>query len=117
MVAWKGQRELSRKIVGGEVDCEPRDGRCGPEELVQRGDRVALGQEPEAEKQALLLGEPERFFTTPTYDGVPLVMLRLEKVDVDRLEELVTDAWRMRAPDTLVGDLDAAADLSSPGPG
>lgn len=64
----------------------------------------------EAEKQALLLGEPERFFTTPAYDGMPLVMLWLGKVDLDRLKELITDAWRMRAPDTLVGDLDAAAD-------
>jgi hypothetical protein len=84
---------------------------------VIRTDIAVLYVGDEAEKQALLLGEPERFFTTPTYDGIPLVMLRLEKVDVDRLEELVTDAWRMRAPDTLVGDLDAAADLSSPGPG
>jgi hypothetical protein len=27
-------------------------------------------------------------------------------VDVERLTELVTDAWRMRAPAELVGDLD-----------
>ena len=84
---------------------------------VIRTDIAVLYVGDEAEKQALLLGEPERFFTTPAYDGIPLVMLRLEKVDVDRLEELVTDAWRMRAPDTLVYDLDAAADSSGPGPG
>jgi hypothetical protein len=59
-----------------------------------------------AEKQALLLGEPHVFFTTPGYDGWPLVMLRLAEVDVERLKELVTDAWRMRAPATLHGDLD-----------
>ena len=51
----------------------------------------------EAEKQALLLGEPKLFFTTPGYDGAPLVMVRLELIDVARLTELVTDAWRMRA--------------------
>ena len=84
---------------------------------VIRSDIAVLYVGDEAEKQALLLGEPERFFTTPAYDGMPLVMLWLEKVDVGRLEELVTDAWRMRAPDTLVGGLDAAADSSSPGPG
>jgi hypothetical protein len=50
----------------------------------------------EAEKQALLLGEPDLFFTTPSYDGLPLVMLRLANVDVPRLAELVTDAWQMR---------------------
>jgi hypothetical protein len=51
----------------------------------------------EGEKQALLLGEPDAFFTTTGYDGWPLVMLRLEHVDVERLAELVTDAWRMRS--------------------
>ncbi|GAA2635817.1 hypothetical protein GCM10010399_80790 [Dactylosporangium fulvum] len=76
---------------------------------VIRTDVAVLYVGDEAEKQALLLGEPERFFTTPAYDGLPLVMLRLERVDVDRLRELVTDAWRMRAPDELAADL--------PGPG
>ena len=66
----------------------------------------------EAEKQALLLGEPELFFTTPAYDGSPLVMLRLTQVSVDRLKELVTDAWRMRAPDSLIGDHDSTDSLS-----
>ena len=56
----------------------------------------------EAEKQALLLGEPDLFFTAPGYDGLPLVMLRLAEVGVQRLAELVTDAWRMRAPADLV---------------
>jgi hypothetical protein len=31
-------------------------------------------------------------------------MLRLAEVDIEQLRELVTDAWRMRAPDALVGD-------------
>ncbi|WFE26692.1 MmcQ/YjbR family DNA-binding protein [Solwaraspora sp. WMMD791] len=66
---------------------------------VIRTDIAVLYVGDEAEKQALLLGEPDLFFTTPSYDGLPLVMLRLERVDVDRLAELVTDAWRMRAPD------------------
>jgi hypothetical protein len=59
----------------------------------------------EAEKQALLLGEPDLFFTAPGYRDWPLVMLRLPKVDTARLAELVTDAWRMRAPDELLSDL------------
>jgi hypothetical protein len=32
-------------------------------------------------------------------------MLRLDQVDVDRLTELVTDAWRMRA-DSIPGGLE-----------
>ena len=59
----------------------------------------------EAEKQALLLGEPELFFTTPGYDGWPLVMLRLAEVGTERLAELVTDAWRMRAPADIASQL------------
>lgn len=64
---------------------------------VIRTDVAVLFVGDEAEKQALLLGEPELFFTTSGYDGWPLVMLRLAAVDGARLEELVVDAWRMRA--------------------
>jgi hypothetical protein len=71
-----------------------------------RTDIAVLFVGDEAEKQALLLGEPDIFFTTPGYDGLPLVMLRLAEVKVERLKELVIDAWRMRAPDALVSDLE-----------
>jgi len=72
---------------------------------VIRVDIAVLFVGDEAEKQALLLGEPDLFFTTPGYDGWPLVMLRLEEVDENRLEELIVDAWRMRAPAELAADL------------
>ena len=62
-----------------------------------RTDIAVLYVGDEGEKQALLLGEPDVFFATTSYDGWPLVLLRLERVDVERLEELVTDAWRMRS--------------------
>jgi len=70
-----------------------------------RTDIAVLFVGDEAEKQALLLGEPDLFFTTAGYDGLPLVMLRLAEVGVERLTELVTDAWRMRAPQEIAGDL------------
>jgi hypothetical protein len=79
-----------------------------------RTDIAVLFVGDEAEKQALLLGEPEVFFTTPAYDGSPLVMLRLPQVGLYRLRELVTDAWQMRAPDGLMADLAAADDESQP---
>jgi hypothetical protein len=75
---------------------------------VIRTDIAVLYVGDEAEKQALLLGEPALFFTTPGYDGWPLVMLRLPEVDVARLRELVTDAWRMRAPAALADEFDAS---------
>jgi hypothetical protein len=71
--------------------------RAGRSRVI-RTDIAVLYVGDEAEKQALLLGEPDAFFTAPGYEGWPLVMLRLAQVDVARLEELVTDAWRMRAP-------------------
>jgi hypothetical protein len=74
-----------------------------------RTDIAVLFVGDEAEKQALLLGEPDVFFTTPGYDGLPLVMLRLEQVGIDRLTELVVDAWRMRAPEELVDELSNVA--------
>jgi hypothetical protein len=66
---------------------------------VLRTDIAVLYVGDEAERQALLLGEPDLFFSTPSYEGLPLVMVRLEKVDVPRLTELITDAWRMRVED------------------
>ena len=92
-----------------EIDSDGFDFRVGgkgfvwsyPERQPGRGrvirtDIAVLYVGDEAEKQALLLGEPDLFFTTPSYDGLPLVMLRLANVDVARLTELVTDAWQMR---------------------
>ena len=77
-----------------------------------RTDIAVLYVGDEAEKQALLLGEPRLFFTTSGYDGWPLVMLRLAEVDPARLAELVTDAWRMRAPASLEAELDQTRDLA-----
>jgi hypothetical protein len=97
-----------------EIDCDGFDFRVGgkgfiwsyPERTpgkprVLRTDIAVVFVGDEAEKQALLLGEPDVFFTAPGYDGWPLVMLRLAEVDTGRLRELVVDAWRMRAPDEI----------------
>jgi hypothetical protein len=78
---------------------------------VIRTDIAVLYVGDEAEKQALVLGEPALFFTTPGYDGLPLVMLRLPEVDGGRLTELITDAWRMRAPADLVAAYASPGDL------
>jgi hypothetical protein len=113
-----------------EIDCDGFDFRVGGKGFVWsypertpgkprliRTDIAVLYVGDEAEKQALLLGEPDVFFTTPSYDGLPLVMLRLAEVKVERLRELVTDAWRMRAPDAFVSDLDEASESPSADPG
>src|SRR6204780_2316810 len=56
-----------------------------------RTDIAVLYVGDEAEKRALLLGEPDIFFTAPEYARWPLVLLRLAAVDAGRLAELVTD--------------------------
>ena len=50
------------------------------------------------EKEALLTSEPDKFFTTPHYDGYPAVLVNLPAVDVEELRELITDSWRLKAP-------------------
>jgi hypothetical protein len=113
-----------------EIECDGFDFRVGGKGFVWsypertpgqprllRTDIAVLYVGDEAEKQALLLGEPGIFFTTPAYDGWPLVMLRLAEVDTGRLAELVTDAWRMRAPAALAADLDQAGGPPSTRPG
>ncbi len=110
-----------------EIDSDGFDFRVGgrgfvwsyPERQPGRGrvirtDIAVLYVGDEAEKQALLLGEPGLFFTTRGYDGWPLVMLRLDQVAADRLEELVTDAWRMRAPAGLISEPDVPGGRGAP---
>ena len=61
----------------------------------------------EAEKDFLIRAEPAKFFTVPHYDGYPRVLVRLSAVDRDELAELLTDAWRARAPKRLLAAFDA----------
>ena len=53
-------------------------------------------------KEALLADDPGVYFTTPHFDGYPMVLVRLAEISVPELEELVTDAWLAQAPKTLV---------------
>jgi hypothetical protein len=52
-------------------------------------------------KEALLADDPEVYFTTPHFDGYPSVLVRLERIAVGELEELVIEAWLARAPKRL----------------
>ncbi len=52
-------------------------------------------------KEALLADDPDVYFTTPHFDGYPAVLVRLEKVSLQELEELIVDAWLARAPKRL----------------
>jgi hypothetical protein len=58
------------------------------------------------DREALLQGDPDVYFTTPHYEGSPHVLIRLETIDRDELAGLIEDAWRLTAPGNLVGDHD-----------
>src|SRR5919204_3826633 len=53
-------------------------------------------------KDTLLADASGVFFTTPHFDGYPAVLIRLPEIQLDLLEEVVTEAWLARAPTRLV---------------
>jgi hypothetical protein len=61
----------------------------------------------EGEKRGLVASEPDKFFTTPHYDGHASVLVRLAAVDEAELRELLTESWRLRAPKKLAEEFDA----------
>ena len=83
------------------------------ERPLRRADRDALGPaapdgpilgarvEHLGAKEALLADDPDRFFTTPHFDGYAAVLVRLDRIPVDLLEEVVVEAWLASAPKRL----------------
>jgi hypothetical protein len=53
-------------------------------------------------KDAMIASEPTTFFTTPHYDGYPIVLVRLQAIDGRRAKELILESWRIRASSALV---------------
>ena len=49
-------------------------------------------------KEALLADDPTLYFTTPHFDGYPAILVRLDRVGLDDLHELIVEAWLARAP-------------------
>ena len=58
----------------------------------------------EGAKLALVTAEPDVYFTTAHFDGVPVVQCRLDDLDAQALTELVGEAWGCRAPRHLVAE-------------
>jgi hypothetical protein len=52
-------------------------------------------------KDALLADDPDVFFTTPHFDGYPAILVRLDRIVVTELDELIVEAWLARAPKRL----------------
>jgi hypothetical protein len=83
------------------------------ERPLRRGDVEALGAaapggpilgarvEHLVAKEALLADDPGVYFTTPHFDGYPAVLVRLDRIGLDDLRELIVEAWLCRAPKRL----------------
>ena len=65
------------------------------------GDILGARVADEGVKFALIAEDPDVYFTTPHFDGYPMVLVRLAAIGVPELTELVTDAWLAQAPKTL----------------
>lgn len=79
--------------VNGALVAWPYPEKVHPKRArVPRLDIFAIRVADEDDKQALLQGELDVFFTTAHYDGYPAVMVRLAEIDEARLTELLTDA-------------------------
>jgi hypothetical protein len=84
------------------------------ERPLRRSDLEALGSdapsgpilgarvEHEMAKRALLADPGGAFFTTPHFHGYPAILVRLEEIGLEDLEEVVVEAWLVRAPPRLV---------------
>jgi hypothetical protein len=83
------------------------------ERPLRRGDIEALGSDapPGAVlgartadvgvKEALIADDPSSFFTTPHFNGYPAVLVRLDRISLADLEELIVEAWLVQAPKRL----------------
>ena len=58
-------------------------------------------------KQVLLDNHPGVLFTVPHYDGYGAVLVRMADVDLDDLADWLEESYRLKAPPTLVRQLDA----------
>lgn len=65
---------------------------------------LAVWREGEDEKEALIESEPDKFFTTPHYDGYAMVLVRLPAIDTEELEDLLIESWLIRAPKRLASE-------------
>jgi len=55
-------------------------------------------------KDVLLASDPKVFFTTPHFDGYPAVLVRLDKIGVKRLRDVIEEAWLSRAGKRAVAE-------------
>jgi len=124
MATWDDVRRLAlelpetveRSSGDGLVQWRVKDKLFAWERPLRRADLEALGDAaPDGPilgarvpdlgaKEALLADDAEVYFTTPHFNGYPAVLVRLERITVPDLEELLVEAWLARAPKRLAAE-------------
>ena len=107
MATWDDVRAIAARLPG----CEESTSYGTPSLKVRNKFMCRLRTDPDAlvvrcvdvgDADALKLGQPDVFFSTPHYDGYPMVLVRLPKISERELREVLTDAWRIRAPKAVL---------------
>jgi hypothetical protein len=105
--------ETSERESGGNRQLRVKNKLFVWERPLRRADLKALGDKTPSgpilgarvehlvAKEALLANDEGVFFTTPHFDGYPIVLLRLDQISAEDLDEVVVEAWLARAPTGL----------------
>ncbi len=120
MASWDDVRRVAAALPAAVTSApgEPFEARVNGklfawERPLRRGDLEALGAAaPDGPvlaahvpdlgvKDALVADESEVYFTTPHFDGYRAILVKLERIDPQELQELITEAWLDRAPRRL----------------
>jgi hypothetical protein len=96
LLQWRVAKKLfvwERPLRRSDLEALGKDAPAGP----ILGARI----EDEVAKHALIGSDPAVFFTTPHFDGYPAILVKLDAVGLDVLEEVIVEAWLLRAPKRL----------------
>jgi hypothetical protein len=112
--------ETSEQDLHGLMSWRVRDKLFVWERPLRQSDLKALGSEApsgeilgarvdhEGAKLALIESDPDVYFTIPHFDGYSAILVLLERIGLEELEELIVEAWLVRAPKRLASAYVAA---------
>ena len=136
MATWDDVRRVAlalpeaaeRSSKTGILDWQVRGRTFAWERPLRRADRAALGDaapdgpvlatgvEDVGVKEALIAEDPAVYFTTPHFDGYPAILVRLDVIAAAELDDLLAEAWLVKAPKRLAKSYlearSAASDVS-----
>jgi hypothetical protein len=105
--------ETSERVSRERLQWRVKDKLFVWERPLRRSDLEALGDrapsgpilgarvEHLGAKEALLANDQGVYFTTPHFDGYPAILVRLDRIALEDLDEVVVEAWLARAPKRL----------------